>query len=103
MQSQPWNFKHSTYFIVRSSVYHHSDDLYSSALFILVFSLCLQAFVHICVNVQLLPITGLTLPFFSYGGSSLVSSFVVIGFCKVLINGDRSERHLLKGSESGEV
>ncbi|MGB9594130.1 MAG: FtsW/RodA/SpoVE family cell cycle protein, partial [Anaerolineae bacterium] len=33
----------------------------------------LQALVHIGVNVGVLPITGLTLPFISYGGTSLVA------------------------------
>jgi len=46
-----------------------------------------QAFVHISVNVGLLPPTGVTLPFFSYGGSSLVS--IMFGF-GLLISASRS-------------
>jgi len=42
-----------------------------------------QAFVHIGVNIALLPYTGITLPFVSYGGSSLAASFVVAG---ILLN-----------------
>ena len=42
-----------------------------------------QAFVHIGVNIALLPYTGITLPFVSYGGSSLVASFVSAG---ILLN-----------------
>lgn len=79
------------------------NKLYGNALFILVFSLVLQAFIHISVNVQLLPPTGITLPFFSYGGSSLVSSFVTIGFCKSLIEADRREQILLNGHKGREV
>lgn len=39
----------------------------------------LQAFVNIAVNTMLLPNTGLTLPFVSYGLTSLVSMFIGVG------------------------
>ncbi len=42
-----------------------------------------QAFVHIGVNIALMPYTGITLPFVSYGGSSLATSFVMAG---ILLN-----------------
>ncbi len=38
-----------------------------------------QAFVHISVNVGLMPPTGITLPMFSYGGSSLISTMLGAG------------------------
>jgi cell division protein FtsW len=41
--------------------------------------LTLQAFINIAVVVVLLPITGITLPFLSAGGSSLLVSFAAIG------------------------
>jgi cell division protein FtsW len=41
--------------------------------------LTLQAFINIGVVVSLLPITGITLPFVSSGGSSLVVSFAAVG------------------------
>ncbi|MCM8540180.1 MAG: FtsW/RodA/SpoVE family cell cycle protein [Lentisphaeraceae bacterium] len=79
------------------------NSLYGNSLFILVFCITFQAFIHISVNVQLLPPTGITLPFFSYGGSSLISSFLIVGFCKSIIDADRKERRLLKHQESSEV
>jgi cell division protein FtsW len=41
--------------------------------------LCIQAFINIGVVVALFPITGITLPFVSAGGSSLIISFAAIG------------------------
>ena len=41
--------------------------------------LCVQAFVNIGVVVALIPVTGITLPFLSAGGSSLVVSFAAVG------------------------
>lgn len=38
-----------------------------------------QTIVNIGMNVGVLPITGIPLPFVSYGGSSLLSSFILIG------------------------
>jgi rod shape determining protein RodA len=38
-----------------------------------------QIFENIGMTIQLMPITGITLPFVSYGGSSLVTNFLIIG------------------------
>jgi rod shape determining protein RodA len=38
-----------------------------------------QIFENIGMTIQLMPITGLPLPFISYGGSSLVTNFFVMG------------------------
>ena len=39
----------------------------------------IQAFIHIGVNIRFLPTTGMTLPFLSYGGSSIVSTAILSG------------------------
>jgi cell division protein FtsW (lipid II flippase) len=42
-------------------------------------SLGLQTLIIIAGNTKLIPLTGITLPFVSYGGSSVVASFIMIG------------------------
>ncbi len=58
----------------------HQDDAFRSAT-ILGISMMLggQALVHLSVNLGLMPPTGLTLPLFSYGGSSLLATFMALG------------------------
>lgn len=41
--------------------------------------LCIQAFINIGVVIALFPVTGITLPFISAGGSSLIISFAAVG------------------------
>ncbi|MCY4050209.1 MAG: putative lipid II flippase FtsW [Gammaproteobacteria bacterium] len=43
------------------------------------FQISFQSIVHVGVNIGLLPTTGLTLPFISYGGSSMLSSMIGVG------------------------
>ena len=41
--------------------------------------LLIQTFIHIGVNIRLLPTTGITLPFLSYGGSSIIGNAMIAG------------------------
>lgn len=47
--------------------------------------LAFQAMINIGMNLQLLPVTGLPLPFMSYGGSSLLSTLLGIGLVESVI------------------
>lgn len=51
-----------------------------------------QAILNLAVALRLMPVTGVTLPFVSYGGSSLVASFVAIG---LIANVARHQRKLM--------
>jgi len=44
-----------------------------------------QTIVNIGMNLKLLPVTGLTLPFVSYGGSSLITMFIGIGLVESIL------------------
>ena len=56
------------------------SDLFSKYLsFGLIFGLIIQASLNLMVVVGIIPVTGVTLPFLSYGGSSLLVSMASIG------------------------
>jgi cell division protein FtsW (lipid II flippase) len=55
------------------------DDFSSMLAVGLTVSLGLQTLIIASGNVKLVPLTGITFPFVSYGGSSLLASFVVVG------------------------
>ena len=44
----------------------------------------MQVLINISVTLSLIPTTGMTLPFISYGGSSLISSFICMGMVLAL-------------------
>ena len=49
----------------------------------LTFQLIVQVIMNLSVVIGLIPVTGVTLPFMSYGGSSLLTSLIGIG---ILLN-----------------
>jgi rod shape determining protein RodA len=49
------------------------------------FLLFFQMAVNIGVNLRVIPVTGLTLPFVSYGGSSLLSMVLGVGFVESVV------------------
>ena len=57
-----------------------SSDLFAKFLvFGLSIGILIQATLNLCVVIGLIPVTGVTLPFFSYGGSSLLVTLASIG------------------------
>ena len=67
----------------------NTSDLKSSFLAVGITSLiAIQVIINLCVVVGIFPVTGITLPFFSYGGSSLV---IVLFLSGLLIGIDRKE------------
>ena len=60
-------------------------DRYSKAVaFGLTLMLGYQTFIIIGGVTKLIPLTGITLPFVSYGGSSLISSYIALGILQAL-------------------
>ena len=73
---------------VLNKVFSEQDEFIKLALVGLVSLLIIQTFIHIGVNIRLLPTTGMTLPFLSYGGSSLIGSSIIAG---IILNFTRKD------------
>ncbi len=73
---------------VLSKVFSGKDEFLKLALIGLVTLLIIQTFVHIGVNTRLFPTTGMTFPFLSYGGSSLIGSAIIAG---IILNFTRKD------------
>ena len=58
---------------------NENDDKIKLTLIGIVTIILFQTFIHIGVNIRLLPTTGMTLPFLSYGGSSIISTSILAG------------------------
>ena len=66
-------------FRIIKNCFNQENDFLKISLSGLATLLIFQAFIHAGVNTSLLPTTGMTLPFLSYGGSSLVGSAILAG------------------------
>ena len=73
---------------VLNKVFAGNNEFLKLALVGLISLLIIHTFIHIGVNIRLLPTTGMTLPFLSYGGSSLVGSSIIAG---IILNFTRKD------------
>jgi cell division protein FtsW len=64
---------------VFKKVYFENDERTKLVLVGCISLILFQAMIHIGVNIRLVPTTGMTLPFISYGGSSIVSVSILSG------------------------
>ena len=73
---------------VLNKVFAGNNEFLKLALVGLISLLIIQTFIHIGVNIRLLPTTGMTLPFLSYGGSSLIGNSIIAG---IILNFTRKD------------
>lgn len=67
-----------------------TDDLFAKYLaFGMIFQIIVQTIMNLMVVIGLIPVTGVTLPFLSYGGSSLLISMISMG---ILLNISRYDK-----------
>ena len=64
---------------ILKKVYLESEEKIKLILVGSISLILMQAMIHIGVNIRLFPTTGMTLPFISYGGSSIISISVLSG------------------------
>ena len=66
-------------YIVFKKIYYEQDEKTKLVLVGCISLILLQAIIHLGVNIRLFPTTGMTLPFLSYGGSSIISISILSG------------------------
>ncbi len=64
---------------VLKKVYFENDEKIRLILTGCICLILMQAVIHIGVNIRLLPTTGMTMPYLSYGGSSIISISIISG------------------------
>lgn len=73
-------------------IYENSNDSFSKIFAgVSFFLLLIQFFVNVGMNIGLLPVVGVTLPFVSYGGSSLLASFILLGLLSSIEKSEKEE------------
>ena len=83
-------FLYISFRIIKNCI-NQDDKLIKISLCGLASLLIFQTFIHVGVNTNLLPSTGMTLPFLSYGGSSLIGSSILAG---VILNYTKNKTYL---------
>tara|TARA_Y100000389_G_scaffold79111_1_gene75846 strand:- start:1064 stop:2191 length:1128 start_codon:yes stop_codon:yes gene_type:complete len=78
-------------FRIIKNCFNQDDNFIKISLCGLATLLIFQMFIHAGVNTNLIPTTGMTLPFLSYGGSSLIGSAILAG---VILNYTKNKAHL---------
>ncbi len=70
----------------------HTRDTTNRAIYIGIFSyLAFQTFINIGMNIGIAPVTGVTLPLISYGGSSVLATAITLGIAASLARSDHSD------------
>ena len=79
------------FFVLLYLFFNQAKKLVNGKLFVIsgISAIMLQTLLHCSVNCALVPTTGITLPFISYGGSSLIGTFLLIGIMLSAINSDK--------------
>jgi rod shape determining protein RodA len=73
-------------------IYQKSRDRFCKTFAAVAFFIILtQFFVNVGMNIGVIPIVGVTLPFMSYGGSSLLSNFIILGLLTAVNKASKNE------------